>query len=176
MYILFVSVFHKEIVVVVPPLSHAWLFGTPWTEACKVSLSFPFSQNLLRFMPIELVMLPSRLIFCCPLLLLPSIFRKEAFFMRKDPDTGKDWKQKKAYFIYKSIYLEFNTVLILSSHWTLAGVTGQLCAVVRGAPPSESRLIGFSHQWPWIHCMTEPSNLLTSQHFHFSIYRMIQFH
>ena len=32
------------------------------------------SQSLLKFMSTELVMLPNHLIFCCPLLLLPSIF------------------------------------------------------------------------------------------------------
>ena len=62
MYILFVSVFHKERLVVVPPLSHAWLFGTPWTEACKVSLSFTVSQNLLRFMSTESVMISNHFI------------------------------------------------------------------------------------------------------------------
>ena len=40
--------------------------------ACQVSLSFTFSQSLLRFMSIELVMLSNHLILCRPL--LPSIF------------------------------------------------------------------------------------------------------
>ena len=38
------------------------------------SLSFTISQSLLKVMSIELVMLSSHLILCCPLLLLPSIF------------------------------------------------------------------------------------------------------
>ena len=33
--------------VVVQSLSHVWLFVTPWTAACQVSLSFTISQSLL---------------------------------------------------------------------------------------------------------------------------------
>ena len=45
----------------------------PITAACQASLSFTFSQSLLRFMCIELVMPSSHLILWHPLL-LPSIF------------------------------------------------------------------------------------------------------
>ena len=47
---------------------------TPWTAAPQASLSFTVSQSLLKFMSIESVMLSNYLIFCHPLLLLPSIF------------------------------------------------------------------------------------------------------
>ena len=50
------------------------LFATPWTAAYQASLSFAISWSLLKFMSIELVMLSNHLIFCHPLLLLPSIF------------------------------------------------------------------------------------------------------
>ena len=53
--------------------SHVQLFVTPWTEACQGSLSLTVSQSLLKFMPIELVMLADHLILCHPLL-LPSVF------------------------------------------------------------------------------------------------------
>ena len=56
-------------------LSHVWLFVTPWTVACQASLSTINSQSLLRLMFIELVMPSNHLILCCPLLLLPSVFR-----------------------------------------------------------------------------------------------------
>ena len=46
---------------------------TPWTAAHKASPSFTISQNLLKFMSMESVMLPNHLILCC-LLLWPSIF------------------------------------------------------------------------------------------------------
>ena len=47
---------------------------TPWTAACQASLSVPISQSLLKLMSIELMMPSNHLIFCRPLLLLPSIF------------------------------------------------------------------------------------------------------
>ena len=53
-------------------LSHVWLFVTPLT--CQASLCFTISWSLPRFMPIESVMSSNHLIFCHPLLLLPSIF------------------------------------------------------------------------------------------------------
>ena len=47
------------IVVVVQWLSHIWLFMTPWTAACQVSLSFIISQSLLKPMSIEWWCLPT---------------------------------------------------------------------------------------------------------------------
>ena len=47
---------------------------TPRTAARQASLSFTISWSLLKLMPIELVVPSNYLIFCYPLLLLPSIF------------------------------------------------------------------------------------------------------
>ena len=55
-------------------LSRVWLFTTPQTAACQASLSITNSQSLLKLMLIESVMPSNHLIFCCPLLLPPSIF------------------------------------------------------------------------------------------------------
>ena len=55
-------------------LSHIQLFATPWAAAHQASLSITNSQSLLKLMSIELVMPSNHLIFCHPLLLLPSIF------------------------------------------------------------------------------------------------------
>ena len=60
--------------VVVQSLSHVRLFATPWTATPQMYLSSTISRSLLRFMSTELVMPSNHLIFCCPLLLLPSIF------------------------------------------------------------------------------------------------------
>ena len=60
--------------VAVQSLSHAGLFATPWIAALQASLSSTVSLSLLKFMSIELVMVSNNLIFCYPLLLLPSIF------------------------------------------------------------------------------------------------------
>ena len=57
----------------VQSLSRVWLFATPWTAARQASLSNINSRSLLKLMPIESVMPSSRLILCCPLLLLPPI-------------------------------------------------------------------------------------------------------
>ena len=66
-------IYHGKFVVI-QLLSHVWCFVTPWTAAHQVCLSFTISQNLFKFMFIELVMPSNHLIFCHPFLLLPSIF------------------------------------------------------------------------------------------------------
>ena len=58
----------------VQSLSSVWLFATPWTTACKASLSITNSQSLLKLMSIESVMPSNHLVLCFPLLLPPSIF------------------------------------------------------------------------------------------------------
>ena len=58
----------------VQSLSHVRLFATPWTVASQASLSITNPQSFLKLMSIESVMPSNRLIFSCPLLLLPSIF------------------------------------------------------------------------------------------------------
>ena len=58
----------------VQSLSHVRLFATPWTATRQASLSITNSQRLLKLMSIESVMTSYYLIFCRPLLLLPSIF------------------------------------------------------------------------------------------------------
>ena len=46
----------------------------PWTAACQASLSITNSWSLLKLISIKSVMPSNHLIFCCPLLLPPSIF------------------------------------------------------------------------------------------------------
>ena len=48
--------------------------ATPWTAARQDPLSITNSRSLLKLMPIESVMPSNHLIFCCPHLLLPSVF------------------------------------------------------------------------------------------------------
>ena len=55
-------------------LNHVRLFATPWTEARQASLSITNSWSSPKPMSIESVMPSNHLIFCRPLLLLPSIF------------------------------------------------------------------------------------------------------
>ena len=55
----------------------------PWTAARQASLSITNSQSLLKFMSIKSVMPSKHLIFCHPLLLLPSIFPSIRVFSNK---------------------------------------------------------------------------------------------
>ena len=48
-------------------------FLTPWTSACRASLSPTISCSLLKFLSIESVIPSNHLTLCRPLLLLPSI-------------------------------------------------------------------------------------------------------
>ena len=52
----------------------------PMTAACQTFLSFSVSLSLLKLMSIELVMPSHHLIFCCPLLLLLSVFPSVRIF------------------------------------------------------------------------------------------------
>ena len=52
-------------------------------HGCWAPLSSTISQNLLKFISIESVMLSNHLIFCCPLLLLPSVFPSIRVFSNK---------------------------------------------------------------------------------------------
>ena len=58
----------------VQSLNRVRLFVTPWIAARQASLSITNSRSSLRLTSIESVMPSNRLIFCHPLLLLPSIF------------------------------------------------------------------------------------------------------
>ena len=60
--------------VVVQSLSCVRLFAIPQAAAHLASLFYTISQSLLKLISIELVMPSNNLIFCCPLLLLSSIF------------------------------------------------------------------------------------------------------
>ena len=58
----------------VQSLSRMRLFVTPWTAARQASLSITNFWSLLKLMSIKSVMPSCHLIFCHPLLLLPSVF------------------------------------------------------------------------------------------------------
>ena len=64
-------------------LSRILLYATPWTAAHQASLSITNSWSLPKIMSIELVMPSNHLIFCCPLLLPPSIFPSITVFFNE---------------------------------------------------------------------------------------------
>ena len=62
-------------IVVLQFLSHIQLFVTPWTTTQQASLPFTISQVCSNLCPLSQRCHPSNhLIFCSPLLLLPSVF------------------------------------------------------------------------------------------------------
>ena len=81
------------VVIVVRSSSRVWLFATPWTVACKSSLSLTISWSLPKVMSIALVM-PSRHLILWSPLLLPSIFPSirdfavSQLFASDDQNTG----------------------------------------------------------------------------------------
>ena len=78
----------------VQSLSCVRLLETPWTAAHQASLSITNCQSLPNAMSNESVMPSNKLILCCPLLLLPSlfpsirVFSNESVFRIRWP---KDW-------------------------------------------------------------------------------------
>ena len=80
---------------------------TPWTATCQASLSITHSQNLLKLMSIELVMLSKHLILCCPCLLLPSVFPSIRIFSNES-----------ALCIRLSKYWGFNFSISLSNEYS----------------------------------------------------------
>ena len=58
----------------VQSLSHVRLFVTPWIAAHQTSLSITNSRSSPKPMSIESMMPSNHFIFCCPILLLPSVF------------------------------------------------------------------------------------------------------
>ena len=69
--------------VVVQSLGAIQPFVTPWKAAHQVSLSFTISQNFLKLLFIESVILSNLLILCCSPLLLSSIFPSIKVFSNK---------------------------------------------------------------------------------------------
>ena len=61
-------------VIAIQLLNCVRLFASPRTAASQASLSFTISQSFLKLKSSELAMPSNHLIFCHPLLLLPSLF------------------------------------------------------------------------------------------------------
>ena len=83
MYIIYAHIYIKSVSQSVQSLSHVRLFVTLWTAACQASLSITNSRSLLKLVSIELVMPSNHLIFCLPILLLPSLYLSIRVFSRE---------------------------------------------------------------------------------------------
>jgi len=131
--------------VVIQSLSHIHLFVTPWAAAHQASLSFTISQSLLKLMSIELLMLSKHLIFCHPLLLLPSMFSKIKVF-------PNDWLfASGGQSIGASI---LGSVLPLNIQgWFILGLTGLISLHSKGL----SRVLSSTTIWKHQFFGTQPS-------------------
>ena len=93
-----------------------WLFVTPWTAACQASLSFTISQSFLKRMSIELMMPSNRLILCCPLLLLPSVFPSIRVFSNESALHIR-WSQYWSFSFTISPPNEYSGLISLRTDW-----------------------------------------------------------
>ena len=104
---------------------------SPWTAAHQASLAFTVSQNLLRFMSIELVMLSNYLILSCPLLLLPSVFPNiRVFFSELALHTR--WPKNWSFCFSISPSSEYTELISFRIHWLdLPAVQGTLKSLLQ---------------------------------------------
>ena len=93
-------------------MSHSVL--PPWTTVCQAQLSSMISQRLFKFMCIESVMLSNHLIFCRPLLLLPSIFPSIRVFSNELACCIRQLKYRSSSY---SSFKEYSGLIFLKIDW-----------------------------------------------------------
>ena len=92
------------------------LFTIPWTAAHQAPLSITISQSLLKFMPIESVLLSNHLILCHPLLLLPSIFPSIRVFSKVSAVRTR-WPKYWSFSFSISPSNEYSGLISFRIHW-----------------------------------------------------------
>ena len=132
--------------------SRVQLFVTPWTSACKASLSITNSRSLLKLMSIQLVMPSNRLILCCPLLLLPSIFPSIRVFS-KEPLLWIRWP-------IIGVSASASVLPMNIQGWFSLGLTGLILLLVAAIWMAGYSLWGFI---PCIHILSLSCQLFTFQ-------------
>ena len=111
---------------IVQALNLVQLFATPWTTACQASLPITNSWSLLRLMSIESVMPFNHLIFCCPFLLLASIFPSIRSFC-SDLVLRIRWPKYWSFSFSFSPFYEYSVLISLRIDWfDLLAVQGTL--------------------------------------------------
>ena len=115
----------------VQSLSCAQLFATPWTVPRQASLSISNSWSLLKLMSIKSVMPCNRLIFCCPLLLLPSIFPSIRVFSSESTLCMR-WPKYWSFSFSISPSSEYSGLISFRMHWLdLLSVQGTLKSLLQ---------------------------------------------
>ena len=115
----------------VQSLSCVQLFATPWTAACQDPLSISNSWSLLKLMSIESVVPSNRLILCCPLLLLPSMFPSIRDFS-KESVLPIRWPKYWSFSFCISPYNEYSGLISFRMDWLdLLAVQGTLKSLLQ---------------------------------------------
>ena len=108
-----------------------WLFATPWTMAHQASLSITNSRSLPKLMSIESVMPSNHLIFCHPLLLLPSIFPSIRVFSNESA-VRMSWPKYWSFNFSISPYDEYSGLISSRKDWLdLLAVQGTLKSLLQ---------------------------------------------
>ena len=89
---------------------------TPWTTARQATLSFTIFWSLLKFMSIESIVLSNYLIFCRPLVLLPSIFPSIRVFSNESALPIK-WPKYWSFSFSISPANEYSGLISFSMDW-----------------------------------------------------------
>ena len=128
-------------------LSHVWFFVNSWTAACQVSLSITNSQSILKLMSIESVMPSNHLIFCRPLLLLPSIFPSIRVFSNESV-LGIRWPKYWSFNFSMSTSNEYSGLIFFRKDWLeLLAVHGTLKSLLQHHSSKASILWCSEQRW-----------------------------
>ena len=98
-------------------LSCAQLFATPRTAARQAFLSIANSWSLLRLMSIKSVMPSNHLVFCRPLLLLPSIFPNIRVLISNDSVLCIRWPELWSFSFSISPSYEYSGLISFRIDW-----------------------------------------------------------
>ena len=93
--------------------------ATPWTAAHQASLSIAISQSLLELLSIELVMPSNHLVFCRPLLLLPSDFPSIRVFSNESVLPIR-WPDYQSFSFSISPSNEYSGLISLRMDWLIS--------------------------------------------------------
>ena len=127
-------------------LSHVQLFATPKTVARQASLSITNSQNLLKLISLELVIiLSNHLILCHPLLLLPPIFLSIRVISNESVLCIR-WPKYWSFSLSISLSNEYSGLISFRMNWLdLFAVQGTLKTVFSNATVYKHQLFGAQH-------------------------------
>ena len=145
---------------IVQPLSHVQLFATLWTAAGQASLSFNISWSLLKFMPIESMMLSNHLILCHALLFLPLVFPSIRVFC-SEPSLCSRWPKYWSFSFSISPSNEYIMLISFRIDWfCLLAVLGTLKSLLQHHSSKASTfqcLAFFKVQLLYLYMTTEKS-------------------